>query len=438
MTRTTGRASTGSALRPYAIVFVACISSAACALVSILSPLAAAAAVGVFLFVVALALVRIETLAIGLLCGLPWLLVFSDFFPPLLRTILAAAAVGLMLLVVSPLPSQSELVTVGGALLAVALLVGLVQATNTSQLIQVAKYLMFAGTALVVASKRGRDLVVQSGPVVFKSCVAALVVHAFVIFSGLGSAEPSKYEVGDTHGYAVGAHELALLSLVVCGASFVFVKSAAHRAALISLGSIIILETGVRSALIPLGLIVLYMILRTRLSGRYVAVAAVSVAVVVASGAASVVTARYNQSVNRGELTDSAKAGSGRGALWQTDLGAYASGGPSVWVFGFGLRYLAELNSRLLAAPVFGQSDVVDLLTQVGAVALVGWLLIWLGLIRLRCNPLIVQSLLIFGIVNGALEYVTPMLLGVFLGRLPIGSLGSQVGLRKLARDIKW
>jgi O-antigen ligase len=79
------------------------------------------------------------------------------------------------------------------------------------------------------------------------------------------------------------------------------------------------------------------------------------------------------------------------------------------------LRSVVEFEVAALASGFVGHSDVIEVLVQLGIVGFVSWLALWLGLLRAGLAAIVLLPILVFGIVNGTLEYVAAITLGLCL-----------------------
>jgi hypothetical protein len=89
--------------------------------------------------------------------------------------------------------------------------------------------------------------------------------------------------------------------------------------------------------------------------------------------------------------------------------------GLGAWIWGAGLRATVEFELAALATGLVGHSDVVEVLVQLGVIGLAAWAAIWIGVLRSGLTPIIVLPMIAFGVVNGSLEYLPALALGLFL-----------------------
>jgi hypothetical protein len=377
------------------------------------SPLLAAALVAVVALIAGMARFG-RLLPVQLtLVTLPWLVVFDELCPPLLRTMMTAAAAIALLAYVAPLSQDSWMTWIGAALFVTIVLAHVVFAVNGEQLIQAAKFLIFPATAVAVVSPRGRQLLPEVRDVVFGSALAAMAAHLVVALLGLGSTG-TYYGVGEKLGFASRSPaEISLLAVVVAGAGLAASRRSDLRMALFALGALPAILTGVRAALVSVVLIFALYAVRSRLSIRTVAAVGVVVVVFFVSGAADTVTARFTKEAD--SFSSFSSVGSGRGAIWEAALTNWADAGPQGWLFGTGLRSIAEAQLEELGAVFVGHSDIVEVGVQLGLVGLLGWLLIWLGLLRARLSAFVLLPMGIYAVITGLIEFVAPVVVGLVL-----------------------
>lgn len=359
--------------------------------------------------------------------ALPWFVVFADLMPPLVKTFTSAVAVLALLALVSPLRSTSAPVKIGVFLFLSSLLMATLVATAGNEFIQASKYLLFPAVAFAVTSERSRDLLPRLRDVLLASGALALCAHVVTIVLGIG-AIGTKYGVGERLGFASSsAHNLALLGMIVATAGLTSTRRAGARFAYLCLGTIPAVMSGVRSALLAAVVVVIVFLLQSRLSFRSVGLVAGLAVVIVASGSLSVVTNRYQFDQSRGEFTTFGTAGSGRGSIWELSFRHWRDSGPADWVGGTGLRSIERFQFEETGNAVVGHSDVIEVLVQLGVVGFVGWLLIWLGLLRAPLNRVVLIPIAVYAVANGAIEYVDSLVFGVALA----GATAKEVLVRR-------
>ncbi|HYP49196.1 MAG TPA: O-antigen ligase family protein [Thermoleophilaceae bacterium] len=362
----------------------------------------------------AVGLVRFGTVGIALppllLC--PWLLVFDDLIPPLLRTLTVAAAAGALIVAVAPLRYEQRLVPIAAVIFLTLIGVQALISTDSEQLIQAAKYLIFPTMALAVTSDRSREVMSQLFLPVFASTLAAMAAHIGVIGAGLG-ATGTYYGAGEKLGFAPAIpHELALLGVVVAAAGLT-VRRTWMQVLFFSIGAVPAVLTGVRSALLAALLIVIIYMVQSNVRLRAIVAVGALGLVAVFSGALGTATARFE--TESSEFSSVSTVGSGRGEIWSVAIGGWESEGPLAWLFGTGLRSIQEFEIRELGATFVGHSDVVEVLVQLGLVGFVVWIGLWAGLFRAGLRGLVLIPVLVYAMVNGAIEYVAPLAVAIVL-----------------------
>lgn len=402
------------------------------------SPMLAAFAIGAL--AVGIGVIWFGVVA-AVVCGfaaLPWLVIFEGVLPAELGTFTAALATAALLLYLYPLTFRSALVPVAACAFLLIVLGHAIFAMDTAQAIQAAKYMVFPVMAIAVSSDQARELMPSLKAPVLGSCIAAMAVHLGVIAAGLG-ASSTYYGAGEKLGYAAnGPHALALMSMIVAGAGLT-TKRLRSRALIFALGALPAALTGVRSAM--LGITVLFFIYLVQTDDKRSALAflAAIVAVALSTGALSVVLDRVV--AHPGEFSSFSKVGSGRGEIWTVALNAWGSGGPSAWLFGTGLRSIVGFELAALGTELIGHSDIVEVLVQIGFFGFIAWLAVWVGVLSARLRALVIIPIVVFGAVNGTLEYVAPLMAGLFLAAVcidrprdtidttPAASIASRVSL---------
>lgn len=350
--------------------------------------------------------------AVELLVGaLPWLVVFDGLLPGLLKTFVATAAAIALLGLVAPLRVRGMLAPVAAGLFVASVLAHGIFATDSEQLQQVAKYLIFPAVALAVLSERGQEMLPRARNFILGSSLAALTVHLGIIAAGLGQTG-TKYEIGEKLGFGRGiVHEMTLTFVVVAAAGLVSSKRVPVQLAFFALGAIPAMLTGVRSALLALFVVILIYAIRTRFDRRAITIVVVLVAVAFASGGAQVALERFNKE-SKSE-TSLATAGSERGAIWTVAVTPWWNAGPPQWLFGMGLGAVEEAEIRELGTPFFGHSDLIEVGVTFGLVGILAWWLLWVALLRSPLEGIVLVPLIVYAVVNGSMLYVAPLTLGL-------------------------
>lgn len=345
------------------------------------------------------------------LAALPWLVVFDALMPSLLKTFVATAAVASMLWLSVPLRYKRMMGPIAAVLFIATMCANVVFATDSSQLIQFAKFLIFPTAALAVLSDGGQERLRGAHKVVMGSCLAAMVVHLGVIAAGLGQTG-TKYNIGEKLGYGRGiVHEMTLTFVVIAAAGLVSSKRLSLQITFFALGAIPALLTGVRSALLALIVVLFIFIVRLGLSKKALITVVVLFAAAFVSGGVQIVQNRFEQSSK--QETSIASAGSGRGAIWKTAFVPWWNSGPKEWLFGTGLRSIEKRELEELGAALVGHSDVIQVGIEFGLVLFIFWLLVWLALLRAPLENIVLVPLIVYALVNGSIEYVAPVTLGL-------------------------
>jgi len=343
---------------------------------------------------------------------LPWMVVFDDFIPPLLRTFTTAAAAAALLIAVSPLRFHTRLVPIGATVFLAVIAVHVLAAETGEQLVQAAKYVILPAVALAAGSVGAADVLPRLKTPLLGSSVAALGVHMALVTAGLGSTG-SYYDAGEKLGFAgVIPHELALLGVIVAAAGLTTERTWTQIGCF-AMGAVPAVLTGVRSALLAAALILLLFMVEQRVRPRTVTIVAGIFAIGFLTGAFETVTARFAAEAD--ELGSLSSAGSGRGSIWTVALSGWGDGGPLAWLFGSGLRSVAEFEVLELGQAFVGHSDVIEALVQLGLVGFAAYVAIWAGLLGSRLRSLVLVPLLVYAAVNGAIEYVAPLAIGITL-----------------------
>jgi hypothetical protein len=372
--------------------------------------LALAAALAIFAVATRISLLGIVKVLLALV---PWLLVFDAFIPPLTRTfVVGAAAIGVLALSV-PLRYSRILGPVSAAVFAGVILAHAAGATDLEQFQKLAKFMIFPILAAAVLSKRGQEVLPQVRNVVVASGLAALTVHLLIVTAGLGQ-EGYRYGVGEKIGFGPEIpHELALLAVVMAAAGLTMTERILPRAGLFALGVLPALMTGVRSALVGIALILTVMLFQSRFSGRALAVVGIVAVAALATGAQAAVTERLSADVESGASFEGVS--NQRSDIWGVALDSWWNPGPGTWFVGTGPDSIPNVVELELGQALIGHSDIVEILVELGAIALVAWLLLWIALFRGGLNPILLIPVAVYAVVNGAIGYAAPMALALVL-----------------------
>jgi hypothetical protein len=405
----------GMSLRGGPAPLIAAAAAAIAALLSVLvvrSPILAALAIAAIAVGVAVARFGLIALVIPSFGLLPWLVILEGKLPGQMGTLVAVCAAGSLLVMVAPLRFESLLIPIGSFFWVTIVLGHAIFATEFDQVIQACKYMVFPAVALAVTSEGGKELMPTLKWPVLGSCLAAMLFHLAIIAAGLG-ATGTYYEAGEKLGFAAeGPHGLALMTMIIACAGLT-APGIRERVVCFGLGAVPAALSGVRSALLGLVIALGIYILRTPKKLQVVGVLAGILLVALATGALDVVTERFGKHPE--EFSSFSSAGSGRGEIWTVAFNAWNDAGPWGWMFGTGLRSIPDFELKELGEQLVGHSDIVEVLVQIGFFGFLAWGAIWIGLLRARLQPLILLPIVVFGVVNGSLEYVAPLTTGIFL-----------------------
>ncbi|HET7121228.1 MAG TPA: O-antigen ligase family protein [Solirubrobacterales bacterium] len=366
-------------------------------------------AIGVGVAATRFGLVALVVPSFGLL---PWLVILEGKLPNEVGTLTATMAAGALLVMAAPLRWESLLIPVASFVWVTIVLSHGFFATDFEGVIQACKYMVFPAMALAVTSEGGREVLPRLRKPVLGSALAAMAFHLAIIAAGLG-ADGTYYGAGEKLGFAgKGPHPLALMSMIIACAGLASPR-VRERIAFFALGAVPAALSGVRSALLGLAVALGVYIWRTPRKVQVVAVLIGIFAVALATGALDVVGARFG--THPEEFSSFSSAGSGRGEIWTVALEAWEAAGPWAWAFGTGLRTIPHFELKSLGIELIGHSDIIEVMVQLGVIGFAAWASIWVGLLRARLQPLVLIPIVVFGVVNGSLEYVAPLTLGIFL-----------------------
>ncbi|MBS1891240.1 MAG: O-antigen ligase family protein [Actinobacteria bacterium] len=393
-------------------VLMAALGAAVVGVLVVKSPAAAV----VFLGLIA---VGIATLRYGAFAAaasafalLPWMVTLEGLMPNQVGTLIASGGTAVLLSMCWPLEFKSRLIPFSAFFFLAVTLGHLALASDKEDFFQAAKYIDFAFVALAITSNRGMPLMPRFKRPVYGSCIAAMGVHLVVILAGLGEVG-TYYHAGERLGFTGEApHPLALMTMVIAAAGLC-TSTSLRKGLLFALGAVPSAFTGVRSALLGLAAALLTFLGKSDAKLRAAIVLLVIAAIAFATGALDVLTNRIATQGN--EFSSLSSAGSGRGAIWTAALNGWDHAGPWAWVFGTGLRSIPHFELKEVGVELIGHSDIVEVLVQFGVVGFVGWVGIWLGLLRSPANSIILVPILVFGVVNGSLEYVSSLTIGLIL-----------------------
>ncbi|HEU5142018.1 MAG TPA: O-antigen ligase family protein [Solirubrobacterales bacterium] len=409
-----------------ALALAAAALAAAVGLLVAYSPLLAALAVIAVCIAIAVARFGAYAVTMPALALLPWLVLVEGEAPRMVGTFTTAVAAAGLLALSLPLRFESRVVPFAAIAFVIPVLGHAVFATYEDQWIAAAKYLIFPAMALAVCNVNASRTLARLRRPILASCLVALSAHIVVIALGLGKVG-TYYDVGERLGFAAEIpHALALLGVVVAGAGLTMPR-VGQQVVFFAAGAIPAAMTAVRSALLSFAVMLGVYLWNSAVRGRTIAVLVAIAVVAIVSGAADVVTNRLDE--QGAEFATFSSAGSDRGLIWTTAINGWLDSGLGAWIYGAGLRASVEFEIAALASPLVGHSDVIEVLVQLGVIGLIAWLAIWFGLLRAGLSPLILLPMLAFGAVNGSLEYLPSLALGLFLaaacgrrGRAPAGA----------------
>lgn len=371
--------------------------------------------------------VRFTTLVVA---ALPWLVLFLDFTPKLTLTLASAGAVLLLFWITPPRANLGGFVWIGVSVWLVGLLVAALESTTGEQLIEASKYVLFPAMVVIVASRDGRRRLVGMRKLLLYSGIAAMAVQAGAGILHLGRSG-TYYGAGEQLGLArEGPHELALIGVIVAVACLVSIRDIRWRLTAASVAALPALATGVRSALVALAISLIALAIRARFRrGVVLSIVAIGAGLLV-SGVGTIFVTRYERGQAKGEYATFASTGSGRGTLWTVTLREWGSSGVRRGVFGSGLRSVERILEQRVGRATTAQSDLVTVLVELGLFGLVGWLLVWLVLVRSGANWLVLLPVASYALTNGVLEYVGALVFGIALAAAcgPVRALESHPG----------
>jgi O-Antigen ligase len=396
----------------YAAVVVAAVVAGFLTAKSPKDGIAVVAMIG--LTAVALRMSRIHLVEF-LLALLPWTVIFDSMMPHLLKTFLTAAGALAMLYLAVPLRWERYLGPVTACIFIAIVLSNGVMATQTEEFQQVAKYLIFPAVSLAVLSKRGQEQLPHARNIVLASCLAAMLVQMGIVSAGLGQTG-TKYDIGEKLGFARAiVHEMGLTCVVVAAAGLISTKRLPLQVAFFALGAVPAMLTGVRSALLALIVVIAIFVIRSKFDRRSLTIVALVLVVAIATGGAQVVINRFNaKSPDQTALASGGFGLSERNEIWSIALDAWGEASPPHWVYGLGLGAVEEAEIRKLGKPLFGHSDVVEIVVALGFIGLAAWIILWIALLASPLEGIVLIPIIVYAVVNGSIEYVAPLTLGLF------------------------
>lgn len=370
------------------------------------APLVAAVALAAFLGFVLLTYIGLTRMTDLALAALPFLVLLIDVTPRLTLTLTAAAVVVLLLATTPECFAAPALSRFGPYMFLAVLLVQLLQSASGEQFVEAAKYLLFPAMAIVVSTPAARQRLVKVRWLLLYGGVAAMAIQAVVVLAHVGGTG-SYYGAGEQLGLtSQSPHELALIGVTVAVACLLTVRDIRWRLAGAAIAATPALATGVRSAFVALALALIVVVVRARFKPSTLVTIAAIVGVIVFSGTGAIIATRYEKDQARGEYSTLADLGSGRGGQWTAVLDAYGSSGTGQAFFGHGLRSIERVEEQLRGNSNGVQSDVLEVLFELGLLGVVAWLLVWATIIASGANWVLLIPLATYALTNGSLEYV--------------------------------
>jgi hypothetical protein len=350
------------------------------------------------------------------LAALPWLTIFGGLLPPLVKTFAAAFAALAALATVGLRADggRTQLCAwLGFSLLALAAAVSLVQAPTGSAFIEAAKYSVFPTMTLAIAAAK-RDRWPALSRAALLSSTLAMFAQLVIIAAGLGSIGQT-YGPAERIGFASAPHDIAFLGCAVVAGVLASPLGSTRKLLVIAAASIDIVMTGVRTGIVALVLIAIAWMFISRVNVRAIAAVAAAAAAVFISGADKIPLQRIQHSQAVGEFSSVATAGSGRGGIWEAAMQHYVSSGASHIVFGSGLRSVETITQQTLDNSSTAQSDLVSVIVELGLVGILGLLLCWTALAVSVATRLPLVPVVAFALLNGSLEYLSPLVIALTL-----------------------
>jgi hypothetical protein len=379
------------------------------------SPGLAAATVIAFLVAVGAAIGGLEFVAVGSVAALPWLVVFSDLLPPLLKTFTSAAAMLALCAYVRPLKSRNSWLPWAVFVFLLATLYGVANSSGSTGLTVGAKYFVFPIMALAVTSTNARERLPRLLKPVLISSGLAMVAQLGIIVLGLG-AIGTYYSAGEHLGFdKLDPLELALMCVIVATGGLIAGRSARTKLLFLGLGLIPALETADRTAAVASALVILAFIASSGFRFSYLAAVAVVAAVIVGAGVLGAIESRVTSNLQTGQFSSFQTAGSGRGAIWTADLTHFIHSGASGIVFGTGIGSVENFTKLSLGTAFDAHSDVVEIGVQLGLVGFAAWIIIWLVLLSdAGLSRIVLIPIAVYALITGSIEATAPVTLGLF------------------------
>jgi O-antigen ligase/polysaccharide polymerase Wzy-like membrane protein len=391
------------------------ICAATGALVTV-RPAAAVACVGAAAFACIAA--RTGWLGLGcvLVAALPFCVVLLDLLPALFRTLWAFATAVVVALAVAPDAGRDRAAATlraGIVLLFIPTGVSLLLDPAGQPLVQAAKYTILPLGAIAVVMGRDREAMRKISAVAFVAATAAVTLQfAFVVFR-IGNVG-TYYGSGEVLGFG-NPHEISLLAVAVTIAALASPVRGPWRMAVVAIGGVVVVYTGVRAGVIALVLVSVLLLALSRVRLRVAVLLGVATSAVIASGASLVIADRLHHSAQTREFASFSTAGSGRGEIWDAAVDRFVAGTPVEWALGTGLRTITRFSEAALGGPFVGHSDIIEVGVQLGLIGLAGLLLMWFAVLSSGAVPWPFVAVIVFGVLNGSLEYSAALLVALCL-----------------------
>ena len=379
------------------------------------SPVYAAVPVGVVLLAAGALLGGRVFVATVTLAALPWMVIFNDLMPPLLKTFTSAAATIAVCACVVPMRPRNAWLPVGIFLFLAAAAYGTVTAAGSAALTVAPKYLVFPIMVLAITSRPAPERLPRLLTPVLVSSALAMAVQLGIVVLGLG-AIGTYYHVGEHLGFdSADPLELGLMGVVVACGGLAAYKRTGPRVLFLLLGLIPAFETGNRSALLASVLVVLIFMVNSRFRLSHVVVVAAVAAVLIGSGVLAVAENRISTDIQSGEFSSFSTAGSGRGEIWTIALSHYFASGPIGLVLGTGLGSIPRFEQQAVGLAFVGHSDVLEVGIQLGLIGFAGWIIIWLVLLTdAWLSRIVLIPLAVYALVTGSIEATAPVAVALF------------------------
>jgi O-Antigen ligase len=402
------------------IIIVASGAATALGAVTALAPVAGLASIVAGIGLVGLALWGLQFVTVVALGSLPWFVFFGSVTPTEVTTSCAIVATVALVAQVGEFEIRDRIATIGLWIFGLAVMVHLVFVDSSAAVVEGVKYGVFAVMSAVILSPRGGHVLAPARQVMIASGALAMVAHLAAI-AVVGRTD-FYYGLGEALGFGSDfPHQTALMALILGGALIESDRLLSFRVLGGALGILIALATGVRASLVAVAAMFAASA-RTRLATRVaLALGIVALAgtisgfggaaltrVSLVSGEPPAVTGPSGQDPI-GELASS------RTRIWSAALDGWMEEEAGTWVFGAGFQSVAKYTGERLNREFGPHSDVVGTLTQLGVVGLVGWLLIWCGLLRARIRVVILAPIATFAVLNAGLLAVGPTVYGLAL-----------------------